>query len=637
MTSIFRCRRCAALICSAACISLIGCFSALADDLSPSVGRSQTVVVTATRVESDEKDTPGSFSVIDATELARKQSASVSELLREVPGLSLSNQGGAGQTTSVFVRGTNPEHVLVLIDGVKVNDPLHPGRAFDFGNLGAGDLERIEILRGPGSVLYGSDAMGGVIQIFTKKGKGRVHTSVESEIGAYESLSARASIRGEGARGDYALAGGLERAAGFSAANEAAGNTEKDGRTSWQLNGRAGVEALPGIRAELNGRFTQSTYALDAAGGPGGDDPNWIGESREFEGRLTAKPAKFRTWEPVGALTYSHHQRRTDNEPDQAHPERLHGIYDSSRVQAQWQNNFYLADSNTLVAGVEFESEFGLASETGTWGENTLGEQAARTAGVFFQNQQGWGALRLTVGSRMDWHERYGWVATYRLAPSYDLLRLADRALTLKSSVGTGFKAPSLYQLHAPIYGNVALQPERNLGYELGVAWEGLSVTWFNNRLENLITGAAPNFVYQNVGRARTDGLELGASAKLSDGLSLAGSYTFTRTLDETTNLELLRRPSQQASAELALRPVASVQLSLGGRFVGVRQDLDAVNFARKEMAPYFVARAAARWNMGNTYRVVARIENLLDARYEEIDGYGTPGRSVFVGVGAEL
>ena len=286
-----------------------------------------TVVVTATRIETPAREVASSVTVIPGYEIDRSRRPDLIEALRAVPGLAVLQNGGPGEAASVFVRGSKSEHVLVLLDGVEVNDPMNPSRSFDFAHLAAGGIERIEVLRGPQSPLYGSDALGGVINVLTRRGQGRPSLSLTAQGGS--EATAAAALEGGGSSGAFDYSFGLSRfsTAGVSAASNAyPGNSEKDGYANTSLSGRAGLKLRGGVEADLIVRAVASSTDTDSFGGPGGDDPNSKQTYRSLFVRGQAR-ALFAgsAWEQKLGISYVGARRENDNPTDAAHP------YDSDR------------------------------------------------------------------------------------------------------------------------------------------------------------------------------------------------------------------------------------------------------------------------------------------------------------------
>lgn len=622
-----------------------------------------TIVVTANRIETPEDEVASSVTVIGPEEITRKARDQVSELLRDVPGLTVESEGGPGQPSSVFIRGSDSDHVLVLIDGVEANDPLSPGRAYDFGNLSTADIERIEVVRGSQSVLYGSEAIGGVINIITKKGHpGGVQADFQEEYGTYETYRLSGSVRGgaqlaagDRPRVDYAVGVTQSGTQGFPAADAHLGNVVNTGQSQLTLSGNAGYEPEPGTRVDAMIRYSNSSFGLAASGGPPGfapgypidyrtgDDPGSQGTDREVYGKLEATRKLTEFWQAELAFHYTGDQRTTllneAGETLATPPEPVYGEYDeygSQRLRGVFQNNFYLTDKDTLTAGLELARESGDSTEIASAGapDTGLKGESDRLEAGFIQDQWLSDAFFATAGLRYDTYRNIGSATTYRLAPG---TRIAATGTTFKGSLGTGFKIPSLYQRYSS-FGDPTLAPERSVSVDAGFEQElgsrdiTFGMTYFHADFNQLIDYDFATQHYFNVGQATSYGVETEAKAKLGTVL-LALAYTYTLARDDLTGKELPHRPKQAVSTEVSWKVSGRAELGAQGRFVGARADADPVTFAPVEMPSYAVFYLNAHYHIAKGLDLFARIDNLLDRWYEEVDGYGTAGRSVFVGM----
>ena len=427
------------------------------------------VVVTATRIETPAREVASSVTVIAGADLDRTKAATVLEALRDVAGLAAVANGGPGSAASLFLRGANSEHILVMLDGVELNDPMNPSRSFDFAHLGLENVDRVEVLRGPQSTLYGSDALGGVVNILTRRGEGRPRLSLTAQAGSYGTLSNGLDFGGSTGAFHYSLGLSQYETRGFSASSAAySGNAEKDGYRNLSLSGRAGLILGNGLEADLMVRAVSARTALDNFGGPGGDDPN---NSQRYDALVLRGQARALfaggRWEQKLALSYVRSERDHDNPVDDLHPfDAEQGTYRSDRAAIDWQNNVFLAPSHTLTFGADLAREEGESQYT-SWSaygpyDSPFPRRTADQAGIYVQDQiKISGRFFATVGARLDRHSRAGTALTYRLAPAYFVEATQTR---FKATFGTGFKSPSLYQLYAPgtfwgPIGNAALKP----------------------------------------------------------------------------------------------------------------------------------------------------------------------------------
>ncbi|MDH4197333.1 MAG: TonB-dependent receptor [Candidatus Aminicenantes bacterium] len=608
------------------------------------------IVVTATRLETPRREVASAVTVIPAEALARTGKTTVAEALADVPGLASLQYGGPGGTVSVSIRGANSEHTLVLVDGIELNDPINPSRSYDLAHLTLDQVERIEVLRGPQGPLYGSDALGGVINIVTKKGQGRPRLNLAASAGSLSTVSGTLGFGGASGRLSFSAGLSYLGTEGVSAADSALdGNSERDGYRNLSFSGRADVDLGRGTEASLLVRATRDRVELDNFGGPFGDDPN----SRQDYGSLLVR-GQVRSrllgnrWEPRFSFSVVSAGRDHDNPADSLHPfDSETGRFDSLNLKAEWLNHLYLHPAQTLTFGAELEAERGGSDyeSRSAWGSflSRFPNKRAATAAVYVQDQ--WrvaGRFFFTAGVRLDRHDRAGSAITYRLAPA---LAFPETGTLVRATFGTGFKAPSLYQLYAPgtgwgPIGNASLEPERAAGWDAGVEQDVLggiivlSAGYFRNAFRNLVTFDFTRG-YINVGRARTEGIELGLEARPAAGLWASLSYTRQKARDEDTGLTLLRRPGHKLAAELRGRVLSPLEATLTVLHIGRSEDRDysAFSYPQVTLAPYTLLNAALNLRLGGGLEAIARFENVLNARYASVWGYGRPGFTASVGV----
>lgn len=569
------------------------------------------ILVTATRSNTNSTDLPFSVSTVGG-ERWQAAGGQAENALAAVPGLAFTANGGSGQIRYLSIRGAKAEHTLVLIDGIPFNDPLSPSRAFDFGQILVSDIERIEVIKGPQSVLYGSDAMGGVVNIITRK---NTNTRLRLEGGSYGTLKANASLLGFHA--------GMERSDGFSAADERDGNTEADRHSAWNLGGRQEFKLSSSTLLSLNGEFKESKTDTDRSGGRGGDSRGTFARTSLFLLRaeaLTFLPAEY---EWVLAGSYAGHDR-DDNTNTLAGDYYKAGL---GKVESILRKTF---GNHALSLGAEYAEESGRSSQT------TGGQRTFRSVGLFLQDQISFERFHANLGGRLDTHSQHENAQTYRLGLGYWLM---PELLRLKSSVGTGFKAPSLYQTYS-IYGSPLLKPEKSLGADFGAELTGedwqTGLTAFSNRFRDQIDFNPATSRYFNQSRAETYGLEWEAEKRF--GLfRLANAATWMRAFDRDTRLELLRRPRFTNTLSFGYRKGDLIGANLTARYVGRRTDSHPTLFSRQPMPEFTVLGFDMFHHLGGAYRITARAENLLNRQYQETSGFGVPALSGYIGLEAEL
>ncbi|MBN1939852.1 MAG: TonB-dependent receptor [Candidatus Aminicenantes bacterium] len=608
------------------------------------------VVVTAARMETPLREVANSITVVTRADLERTNQTSVLKALRDTIGLTVVQNGGPGSSSSVFLRGANSEHVLVLLDGVPLNDPINPSRNFDLAHLTFDGIDRVEILRGPQSTLYGSDALGGVINILTARGAGKPAVTLRASGGSFGTFNSGLDLRGSTGPFHYSLDFSRASTRGVSAAGTAyAGNTEADGYRNWTLAGRAGLKLDGGTEIDLVFRGISAATDLDLSGGAYGDDPNSI--QRYLSGFLRAQARTLLAggrWESILGISHIRSSRRGDNPVDNLHPldsETSH--YRSSRNRLDWQNNIFLGSGHTLTAGAEFERETGDSEyfSESAWGpySSVFPGRKDDRAGVFLQDRFNIsGVFHAAAGIRLDSHSRTGTALTWRLAPAVVFDRTGTK---IKATVGTAFKAPSLYQLFAPgtfwgPVGNESLLPEESLGWDAGLeqTLAGgavlLGLSYFQSDFRNLINYDYA-LGYVNIGRARSRGWEAAVDARPFERLTFRCAYTRLDARDLDTGEPLLRRPGDKISGSIQWVPSSGWEVGLAAVYTGIRPDLDYSGWTPQPvMLPsFFLVDAYLTFAVGAGLEVFGRWENIGNVRYETVFGYGTPGSAVTGGV----
>jgi vitamin B12 transporter len=617
-------------------------------------------VVTATRTPQAISRAGSAITVITAEEIVKESPKDIANLLRRVPGLTLTQAGGAGAVTNVRLRGADAKHTLVLIDGVRVNDPSTGSSEFDFSNIVLTDIERIEVLRGPQSALYGSDAMGGVINIITRKGKGAPRILASTEAGSYGSKGLSVGISGSTGPLSYAFSLAGYDSAGFSRYGYRIGRIEH--RRAWPLEadasrrlgatGRVGIALSDTTELEFGGYASLNKGQYDGAFGTYPDTPA-VSEQELAEGytRLTAL-----AFDGILRNTVLVSANRTARDyrdySFSGLPVRMSGTesgYVGNRWGAEYQGDLNLGSFGLLTFGTKYEQERlrttsrGLLPIPGPSTETNDASQATASAFAIHQISL-WDHLHLSLGGRIDQIQNGERFATWRATAAYEL---PQTATTLRTSIGTGAKAPTLFQLYDPTYGTPGLQPEHSLGYDVGIdqrLWDDrviLSATLFSNRFRDLIEFVSgptcppttPFGCYRNVARARTSGLELSADVDIVPSwLRLKAVYTYLEAVDAITHKRLARRPEQEGRIGLVLTPAPGLSIEPSVVLVGKRFSSSG---ERDKLDPYARFDILADYKINDTFSVFARVENITDAKYEEVRNYGTAGRSFYAGIRA--
>jgi len=606
------------------------------EEMEDSIVHLEKMFITATRTEIPLKEVASSVTVISAEEIDKKRGRTVLEVLRGTLGLDVSEAGGIGKQSSVFIRGANSEHTLVLIDGIEMNDPISTGRGYNFANLTIENIERIEIVRGPQSTLYGSDAIGGVINIITKRGTGKPSFFASAEGGSFKTFREVVGVQGSWKWIDYSL--GLSRLAtdGFSAANEKNQNSEKDGFKNTSFSTKLALTPIDNLRIDFVSKYIGSETEIDNFGGQGGDDINNRVDYRAIGFNIQANLWLLNhIWRQKLGFSLMNHNSAYRNDTDIDHPSDLsHSSYDSQMRKLEWQHNLYFHKVNTVTIGIEAEEEKGKSDyySESSWGpySSVFEEKACRAAGGYIQDHiRLWDCFFTTLGARLDYHEKFGTYGTYRIASAYLFKNMGTK---VKGTLGTGFKAPSLFQLYSN-FGDENLEPEKSIGWDIGaeqLLWGdrfSVTVTYFSNDFTNLIKYDGQTKKYQNISGAASKGIELAGNIQPLTNLDIQACYTHTRAEDKQTNEELLQRPQHKVKGNISYRFFDKVNFNLEG--IHVSKKLDYPNV---EMEDYNVLNLAAMYDITDNISLLGRIDNVLNAEYEEVKGYGTAGISGYTG-----
>lgn len=589
-----------------------------------------TVIATGSPLRIDRSGQP--ITVLTAQDLERIQGADVTRALERVPGVVLSRNGGQGAFTGLRLRGSDAEQVLVLIDGVRVEDVSAPSGGFDFGTLTSGGVGRIDVLRGSNSIVWGSAAIGGVVAVQSRELNG---VDAMAEAGSRNSYAADASA---GLSTDaYALTlnGGYATSDGVSAA---ASGTEPDGFHQWRVGGKGRVNLTPALSLTAVARYAETHTDIDGFPAPlyvFADTPEYQ-KTRQFSGRVGAHYA-------TGALTLDAGYALSETKRDYYDP--TYGTAPSYGYRAHSER----ADLTGRVAlPAHFALDFGADNERTRY-EGTY-DARARARLNSAHALLGWygDKASLAAGARVDDHSRFGTEWTFGANGSVQL----PAGLRLRASYGEGFKAPTLFQLLSD-YGNAALTPERSKSYDAGLEWALLpqvraAVTVYRRDARDLIAYVScygvsggictgrPYGTYDNIGRARAEGVEAELALRPVDALTVRFAYTYDKARNRTVGSanygkDLARRPRNTLTTSLDwTTPLHGLTLGADMRFQSASYD-DAGNFTRLEGGSLTTLRASLPVNA--RLELFGRVENLFDAHLQTAGGYGTLGRAAYGGV----
>jgi vitamin B12 transporter len=572
----------------------------------------EDVVVTATLHPEDEKDLGSATTVITRREIEMSEKASVLELLRSVPGLDVVQSGTPGSVTSLFTRGTNSTQTLVLVDGVRMNSPYFAG--YDWSAMTTENIERIEIVRGPFSALYGSDAIGGVVQIFTRPASGGVSGRFTGEAGN----------EGQGTGSGFVSVGEGPFSASasyrYDAFNGERANSDwRERNGSWSLEARLSEKSRVGLEGSiLDGE-------VGNPGPVGAEDPTARGffheerfavpghfalsEANQLDVLLAEVRSKPAFSDPFGGFS-----TQTDAETLQAR------VSDTERIGAHSVTAFATWERWTVDDASNFGTNLD-GQRTTLWG---LGAQDTVTLGAF----------SATLGVRLDHHSTFG----NHWSPRATISWLSPDALwKLRASGGSGFRAPTIGELYYPFSGNPDLKPESSVSWEIGVErYVGsgrAEVSLFWNDLKDLIVYAPTESKNFNVGHARTRGVEIGWRQTIVPTLAADATYTYLEADNLETGAPLARRPRNRAALGLDWQAAPGLDIAPRVIFVGSRTDGDPLTGAPVEDPAYVRLDLLARWQVSGKVAPYLRLVNALNHQYDEAAGYPAAGRLVAGGL----
>ena len=591
---------------------------------SPSEAEVEAIVVSATRFDIPLDQSPASASVISSEELEQKQIQRVSDALREVPGLSVVQTGVPGQLTSVFTRGLRSEHTQVLLDGIPINQGLQG--AFNFADFTTEDIDRIEVVRGPQSTIYGPRALAGVIQIFTKQGSGTPGVMFAAEGGSYDTFREWSQSDGKVDGFDYSVAASRLDTENARPNNNYR-NTAAISDVGWSPNEQLRIGSL----------FTYSVSDIGL--------PNTIFDPRPIDHFLTErwligphidwKPVEW--WDHKLIVAYDHERQINDPNED-GFVGATRAVFE--RTQVDYQNDLRPVSWLTLTSGFYYSRiNAGQERPFVLFGPTFISDHTDETAGFLEATLTPVENLIFVAGGRFDHFNQFGGIWTYRFAGSYKI----DKTNTiLHSSVGTGFSPPSSQD---KIFGNnFGLKPEEDLGWDIGIRqqlWQNrvdAGLTYFHNDLSNVI-GFNGLFDTLNLGSAETQGLEAELRAQPIPNFVLTAAYTYleaektsSKDVSQLQGARLPRRPRNEVYVSASYLWWKRLRTVVEAKFVNAREELNfgGPNF---DIEDYSFVNIAAEYEVNPHFSIFGRIDNLTNEHYSEVFGFPALGRAAYGGV----
>lgn len=558
------------------------------------------VIVTATRTAQTVDESLASVTVLTEADIQRSQATNLQELLQGYAGLQFTNNGGAGKTTSLFMRGTSSNHVLVMIDGIKTGSATSGTTSFQ--DIPVSQIERIEIVRGPRSSLYGSEAIGGVIQIFTKKGTSKTSVNAEAGYGSFNTRQVSAGFSGISGSSRYRIQASSIQTDGIDAKQDA--ETDKDGYSNDSINISFNTQFDHKTSLAVNFLHAESSSEYD------GSFQNGSESVQEVAG-ATLKLFPTDNWNMI--IQTGHSKDESDNFLDGTFSSR----FNTKTQQSSLQNDFVLNTGNIFTIGLDYKKD-----EV----DSTVpyDEKSRDNTGAFMQHQWSGASNDLIVGLRYDDNQAFGSHTTGNIGWGY---KISDK-YRLIASYGTGFSAPTFNQLYYPGFGVATLKAEESETYELGLksryAWGQWDIHAYRTVIDNMIGGFPPS----NVDKAEINGIEFRLSGKLMD-LNHQLNLTYTDPRDATTN-KILRRRSRKAVRYDIDKLIG--KFNFGASIIGQGEQYDDTDNTQR-VSGYGLLNLRTSYALAKNWSLRAKIDNVFDKEYETIDGYNQPGINTFVSI----
>ena len=578
-----------------------------------------TIIVTGTRFATPLDQIGRSVSVISKEDLDIRQQHFLYDALSSVPGIQITRSGSFGALASVSLRGLPSDQTLVVQDGIVLNNPSSFGNSFNFANFDTAVVERIEVLRGAQSTLYGSDAIGGVINIITRDGREGFGGEAFLEGGSFDTLRGAASLLGgdERASGRITISGVTTN--GFSSADEANGNVEDDGFENITISSKGRFAPVANLTFELVANYQDSRNEFDGfSGGP--VDGDEVGESEEFT------LAGFATHNMLDGLlenklsiTYLRNDRLnlTDGAPS----------FDAlgTRISYEYQGTITPADWISIIAGAEYDAQE--SEVTVGFGGN---QEIETISGFGLVQLQPASFITFNAGVRHDASSDFSDETTFSVSTA---IIIPQTKTILRGSFAEGFRAPTAGELGF----NPTLFAEFSDGWDIGVEqplFDGrarISATYFDQKIDDLIAFDLSAFTFVNIQEFSSKGVELALDADINDWMTIAASYTYTDALNLSTSIAAGNQPQDRINVELAAQPVDRLTLSLGVSYNGEETDGAAI------LDDFILVNIRAAYAVSDQLELYARVENVTDADYQDNAGYGAAPASVFGGIRARF
>ncbi len=570
------------------------------------------IIVTASKIEQSFATVGSSVTVLTKDILEKRGDRTVADSLSRVSGVNLSRSGGVGGQSYIRMRGTNSGQTLVLIDGIRVSDTAGIENSFDFSTLMITDIERIEVLKGNQSSLYGSDAIGGVINIITHKRKTGLGGNGFFEGGSFGTVHGGAAVNGGTDTVSYGVSANHFHNDGFSRRNT---GKELDGNQISHMRGHVGFDITDNLNLNIQGGYETANFEYDSGFGTSQISD---GDKELFYGKTQLTHFSF-----DDALKNVLYFDASQTDRHDNFGGGFSGDFKGTHQKIGYQGDISLFTRDNLTLG---------ADVTDDEANNSFGFNGNIQNYAYFANYvKGLGDdVTLNFGGRIDDHDQFGTQGTYRTTLAYNIPQTNSK---LHSSLGTGFKAPTLYQLYDVFSGNQDLEPETSFGYDFGVTQTFLKdyitadITVFHNKIDNLIDYDFSTFQYFNTSKADIKGIETEIDVKVTETLDFFANYTFTNAENDVTGLSLARRPKHLFNVGTNFQ-IGNFTTTVLGKYVG-----DQLDNNTQYNKSFFTADVKTSYDVTDDVSIYGRVDNILDTDYQEVLTYNTAGVSAFGGI----
>jgi len=594
------------------------------------------IVITAARYETSVSKEGKDISVVTEEDIKRSGKKNLADVLETIAGVTITRAGADGGLSKVYLRGGKSSNVLVMVDGVRVTDPNGIEKLFDISGIITSNIERIEVVKGAMSSMYGSEASGGVINIITKKGLGR-KIIITGEAGTDNTFTEGVSVSDSTEKSSFIFSATHSSTDGNSKAkkNPSIPSYDDDSYENVTVSGK--VDTRLSDKASLGATMNYSDSAMNIDDGSFQDDPNHIYSSKFFTSRGEFRHSPLSWWTYKGGVSYMSYVREdTDSADSIDTSESNTSVYDGTNVNLDLINIFKILDVNILTIGAELLNEKGKNNSAYTFTPAIFDEKTVVTKSLFINDSVSvYDMFYLNAGGRYDHHDTFGSHLTWDTSAA---VVIPVTETKLKTSAGSGFRAPSLYELYDSYSGNKDLKPETTLVYDAGFFQEffsglmSIDCTCFVQQHKNMIEYNFGTGRYYNAGdEINNRGIELASSIRFTDLLKINYGYTYIDYTD-SRNSVVLKRPAHKHTGTVTLTPIAGLDITGTYLYVAKRYDY-LTSTTNVKLDPYHKLDFNIRYSFNEMLTFTARGENLTNADYMESYGYNTKGRSFFGGV----